>query len=58
MNIEMRIVEMNKIDEYIKKKSEESTEWQKEFEIEYKKLLDSLNDTPSENLDSFRKTDS
>lgn len=33
---------MSKIDEYIKQKSEENKEWQKKFELEYKKLLDSL----------------
>lgn len=33
---------MSKVDEYIKKKSPKSKEWQKTFELEYKKLSDSL----------------
>lgn len=33
---------MSKVDEYIKKKSQKSKEWQKTFELEYKKLSDSL----------------
>ena len=33
---------MSKVDEYIKKKSQKSKEWQKIFELEYKKLSDSL----------------
>ena len=33
---------MSKVDEYIKKKSKKSKEWQKTFELEYKKLSASL----------------
>ena len=33
---------MSKVDEYIKKKSKKSKEWQKTFELEYKKISDSL----------------
>ncbi|MDB7100129.1 hypothetical protein [Enterococcus mundtii] len=45
---------MSQIDEYIKKKSKNSTEWQKKFEIEYKKLLDNLVYDNYEK-DSFKK---
>ena len=41
---------MSKVDEYIKKKAKKSKEWQKTFELEYKKLSDSLkNDTYNPN---------
>ena len=33
---------MSKVDEYIKKKFKKSKEWQKTFELEYKKISDSL----------------
>ena len=33
---------MRKVDEYIKKKSKKSKVWQRTFELEYKKLSDSL----------------
>ena len=33
---------MRKVDEYIKKKSQKSKVWQRTFELEYKKLSDSL----------------
>lgn len=48
---------MSKVDEYIKKKSEESKEWQKAFELEYKKLSEGLK-YETYPLNRLNKTDS